>query len=400
MTKTTWSIIVFSVVLIGTSIWYWKFRAGEQEVILQTEKPRYGTVSNSITATGTVEPTDTVIVGTQVSGTIKRVYVDFNSVVKKGQLLVELDKSILQTEVEQKNAALQAAQANLVYQKSNYDRQIQLFNVGVISKSEFEMALYQYNSAKESANSSKAQLRSAEKNLSYADIYSPINGTVLSRSISEGQTVAASFNTPTLFSIAKDLTKMQVQASIDEADIGNVAKGQHVQFTVDAYPTDTFAGTVKAIRLRPVTSANVVTYTTIIDAPNNEMKLKPGMTANIIVYVEEVNDALLISARALNFHPDSILKKTYLIKSQNAECLIDSALKKSGAVLGLVWLKKDSGIIAQPILIGLNDDNNVQVISGLEYKDVVITGYSQNRKGTQAGKTNSSPFVPRAARQE
>jgi len=395
MKKTKWRIIVFSIVLIGTSIWYWKFRSGEQALVLQTEKPWYGTVSNSVTAIGTVEPTDTVIVGTQVSGTIKKVYVDFNSVVKKGQLLVELDKSILQAEVDQKNAALQAAQANLVYQKSNYDRQIQLFNAGVISKAEFEMVLYQYNSARENTNSSKAQLTSAKKNLSYADIYSPINGTVLSRSISEGQTVAASFNTPTLFSIAKDLTKMQVQASIDEADIGNVTKGQHVLFTVDAYPNDTFAGIVKAIRLRPVTAANVVTYTTIIDAPNIELKLKPGMTANIIVYINEVNGALLISSRALNFQPDSLMKKKYVIESKYSEYVIDSAYKKRGAVLGLVWLKKDSSIIAHSVVIGLNDDNNVQVISGLEQTDVVITGSSQNKIGTQAGNTNSSPFVPR-----
>ena len=314
MKKFRWIWWVLLIAAIGVAIWFWKFRAGESVIILEIEKPQYGTLSNSVTATGTVQPVDTVAVGSQVSGTIKGVFADFNSTVKKGQLLAQIDKSLFQAQVDQINANLQSAQSNLVYQKSNYERQSKLFDVGAISKADLETALYSYNSAKDNVNGIKAQLMSAQKNLSFTDIYSPIDGTVLSRSISEGQTVASSFNTPTLFSIAKDLTKMQVQASVDEADIGNVAKGQRVIFSVDAFPADTFSGIVKEIRLRSSVSSNVVTYTTIIDAPNDQMKLKPGMTANITIYTKELNNVLLISARALSFQPDSVLAKIYTIQ--------------------------------------------------------------------------------------
>ena len=217
-------------------IWAWKFRETEQPIVLETIHPSQGEISTSITATGTVQPVDTVAVGTQVSGTIKRVFADFNSAVKKGQLLAQLDKSLLQAQVQQFNASLQQSKSNLVYQQSNYDRQKQLFEVGAISKADMETALNQFNVAKDNVTSSSAQLQSAQKNLSYSDIYSPIDGTVLSRNVSEGQTVASSFSTPTLFSIAKDLTKMQVRAAIDEADIGNVQTGQRAEFTVDAFP--------------------------------------------------------------------------------------------------------------------------------------------------------------------
>ena len=218
-----------------------------------------GTVSISVTATGTLQPVDTVAVGSQISGNVKSVFVDFNSPVKKGQLLAQIDKSLTQAQVDQYSAGLQQAQGNVVFQKSNYERQNKLYATGAISKADLETAVYQYKSARENVNSISAQLRTAQKNLSLTDIYSPIDGTVLSRSVSEGQTVAASLSTPTLFSIAKDLTKMQVQASVDEADIGNVKKGQRVMFSVDAFPADTFAGTVKEIRLRASVSANVVT---------------------------------------------------------------------------------------------------------------------------------------------
>ncbi|MFT3703908.1 MAG: efflux RND transporter periplasmic adaptor subunit [Agriterribacter sp.] len=414
MKKKTWIILIVVAVLAAAGIWAWKFRNEGKIVQLQTEHPHVGTLSTSVTATGTIQPVDTVAVGTQVSGTIKSVYADFNSTVKKGQLLAQLDKSLLDAQVQQITANLQQAKANAVYQKSNFDRQSQLFNVGAISRADYETALYQYNAGNDNVNALLAQLSSAKKNLSFADIYSPIDGTVLSRSISEGQTVAASFSTPTLFSIAKDLTKMQVQASVDEADIGNVIKGQRVTFTVDAFPNDVFNGKVLDIRLKPSTSSNVVNYTTIIDAPNGDMKLKPGMTANITIFTKEVPDVLIVSAKALQFEPDSVLGKIYKIeggippshkthqrnqhikeeKPNNAPGKQpDSSTVQTKA---MVWVKKDSSIIAKPITTGMNDETEVQVVSGLSEGDEIITGYQEISKEQMKKSPNAaSPFMPR-----
>jgi HlyD family secretion protein len=410
MKKYKWIWWVLAIVVIVVAIWFWKFRAEESVIQLQVEKPYYGTISNSVTATGTIQPVDTVNVGSQVSGSIKGVYVDFNSTVKKGQLLAQIDPSLFQAQVQQISANLRSAESNLVYQKSNYERQSKLFNVGAISKADLETALYSYNSAKDNVNGIKAQLRSAQKNLSFTDIYSPIDGTVLSRNVSEGQTVAASFNTPTLFSIAKDLTKMQVQASVDEADIGNVAKGQRVIFSVDAFPSDTFSGIVKEIRLRSSVSSNVVTYTTIVDAPNDEMKLKPGMTANITIYTKELNNVLLVSARALTFQPDSALQKIYTIQGkpqrrngkrgkagqgQSSQAPPGSDINNDSVKTSFVWLKKDSSLVLRPIKTGMDNETEVQVVSGLDSTDVVVTGYTQMKKSElKKSTTEKSPFLP------
>jgi HlyD family secretion protein len=410
MKKYRWIWWVLIIAAIGVAIWFWKFRAGESVIILQIEKPQYGALSNSVTATGTIQPVDTVAVGSQVSGTIKGVFADFNSAVKKGQLLAQIDKSLFQAQVDQISASLQSAQSNLVYQNSNYERQSKLYNVGAISKADLETALYSNNSAKDNVNGIKAQLVSAQKNLSFTDIYSPIDGTVLSRSVSEGQTVAASFSTPTLFSIAKDLTKMQVQASVDEADIGNVAKGQRAIFSVDAYPTDTFSGIVKEIRLRSSVSSNVVTYTTIIDAPNDQMKLKPGMTANITIYTKELNNILLISARALSFQPDSILAKIYTIQDmplhhggkkgkgrqgQKSPGATGSQVNNDSVIKASVWIKKDSSLLLRKITTGMDDETQVQVLSGLDSTDEVVTGYTEQKKAAKIVKAETSPFMPK-----
>jgi HlyD family secretion protein len=408
MNKFKWIILIVLILLVGVGIWYWKFRKLDDVILLETQKVQYGSVNNSVTATGTLQPVDTVAVGSQISGSIKNVYVDFNSPVKKGQLIAQLDKSLMDAQVQQYNAALQNARANVVYQKSNYERQDKLYTLGAISKAEFETATYLYKASNQNVNSILAQLKTANKNLSFTDIYSPIDGTILSRSISEGQTVAASLNTPTLFSIAKDLTKMQVQASVDEADIGDVKKGQRAIFSVDAFPADTFSGTVKDIRLRSSVSANVVTYITIIDAPNMDMKLKPGMTANITIYTKEVQNILFIPSAALNFKPDSILQE----KFQLADSLIQKTKpnrrsREKSAVIktdslgnkiskGMVWIKKDSVTIYSKILLyGLDDKTVVQVISGLKEGDEVITGYKKLlQKDAAAAKVAKSPFVP------
>lgn len=416
MKKFRWIIWVLVILLAGTAIWFWKFRKKEEPVVLETEKPHIGPIATSITATGTIQPVDTVAVGTQVSGTIQNIYVDFNSRVKKGQLLAELDKSLFLAQVNQYTASLQSAKEQLVYQTSNFARQTQLYNAGAISKADFETAQYQYSAAKANVAGIEAQLSAAQKNLSFASIYSPINGTVLSRNVSVGQTVAASFNTPTLFSIAKDLTKMQVRAAIDEADIGNVKKGQQVNFTVDAFPDDVFKGTVEDIRLQPSVSANVVTYTTIIGAPNDDMKLKPGMTASITVYTKQIENAMLISARAVKFTPDSALLKNYTIiderkhsreekhMGQASEVSMrdypahrDSSRRKNdndSVKRAVVWLKKDSTITRKVIRTGLTDDTQVQVLAGLTADDEVIDGMQQVQSQKNGANNVRSPFMP------
>jgi HlyD family secretion protein len=400
MKKYKWILIIGAVVVAGVAVWYWKFRTPAELIILDTELVQSGTVSNSITATGTLQPVDTVAVGSQVSGTIKKVLVDFNSTVTKGQLLAQLDKSLMDAQVEQYSASLMQARGNLIFQKSNYDRQHKLYAVGAISQFELETAVYQYTAAKENVNSIAAQVKTAKKNLGFTDIYSPIGGTVLSRSVSEGQTVAASLNTPTLFSIAKDLTKMQVQASVDEADIGNVKVGQRVIFSVDAFPTDTFPGTVKDIRLRSSVSANVVTYITIIDAPNPNMKLKPGMTASITIYTKEVEHTLFIPAAAIAFRPDSILIKQFHLtgirpvsgKERNEQRSVadSNGVRIMGAT---VWVKEDSMTITpHRIITGLNDKTVIQIVSGLKEGEAVITGYKKVLKKDAAAA--KSPFMP------
>jgi len=416
MKKYKWILIIAAICLVGALSWFWKFGEKEKPVVLETEKPHTGFIANSITATGTIQPVDTVSVGTQVSGTLKFIYADFNSKVKKGQLIAELDKSLFQAQADQIKANLSSAKDQLVYQQSNFNRQSQLYNVGAISKADYETALYQYNSAKANVSSITAQLQSAEKNLSYADIYSPIDGTVLSRNVSTGQTVAASFNTPTLFIIAKDLTKMQVQADVDEADIGNVKKGEEVTFTVDAFPDNSFKGTVQDVRLNPTVSANVVTYTTIVDAPNENMKLKPGMTASITIYTKQAQNAMLVSAKALRYKPDSSLLKQYKIVGlgkrttkhtqelnatgsrmeahYNADTTTIDSLQAQDVKSAVVWIKQNDTIMKRHIKIGLNDDTNVQVIQGLNANDVVIDDEQQPGKRAASDNTVKSPFMP------
>lgn len=248
MKKKKLIIIIIGVLLIGC-IGYFIFHKEDNKVELTTEKPHFGDIATSVTATGKIQPVDTVAVGTQVSGTIQKVFVDFNSVVKKGQLLAQIDQSLFIAQVQQTTANLQLAKNNLSYQQSNFNRQNELYKAGGISRADFETAKNLYEVARDNVNSVAAQLKSVQKNLSFTDIFSPIDGTVLSRKVSEGQTVAASLNTPTLFSIAKDLTKMQVQASVDEADVGNIKVGENATFTVDAFPDDVFKGTVIEVRL-------------------------------------------------------------------------------------------------------------------------------------------------------
>lgn len=400
-----WLYWVLGGIIALVAVWFFFIREKEIKIQLETVKPEMGEISNSITATGTIQPVDTVAVGTQVSGIIKNIYVDFNSTVKKGQLLATLDPDLLKFQSEQYQSNLQNAKSNLAYNEININRQSQLYKVGAISKADFDNATNQYKMAKAQVGTVTAQLSTANKNLSLTNIYSPIDGTVLNRNVSEGQTVASSFSTPTLFSIAKDLTKMRVRASVDEADIGNVKVGQKATFTVDAFPDETFNGEVSEVRLHPTVSSNVVNYTTIINADNSGLKLKPGMTANITIYTQVLENVMKIPVAATSFRPDSLIIKKYKInspfangkkhekgqwKKQNKNKDKGTGPKDEAAV----WvIAKDSTLSRKKIKTGMDNDTEIQVVSGLTKNDNIITGYKLLSKKSSDAQAKS-PFMP------
>ena len=403
MRKYKGVIITLAIILLLAAIWFFFIRKKKEPVTFETAKPEYGNISTSVTATGTIQPVDTVAVGTQVSGTIKYIFVDFNSTVKKGQLLAELDKDLFQAQVDQLRANLLVAQSNLSYEEKNFERQEALFKTGAISKADYDITYNQIGQAKATVASVNAQLKSALKNFSFTEIYAPTDGVVLNRNVSVGQTVAASFNTPTLFVIAKDIKKMQVEASVDEADIGNVKDSQRVTFTVDAYLEDVFNGKVQEIRLQPSVSANVVTYNTIINAPNDELKLMPGMTANVTIFTAEHNHALLLPVKALKFIPDSSMLVDYKIKSavrRGQRIPRDTATKafKSTTRIGtsnFVWVLKGDSLIQRHIRTGLNDNTHIEVLNGLTQDDIVVLGVNAPGYSPATGNNGSSPFMPR-----
>jgi HlyD family secretion protein len=412
-------IIIILLLLAGGGIWYFWIKKEDRPILLSTERPKYGYISKSVTATGTIEPVDTVSVGCQVSGTIQAIYTDFNAKVRKSQKIAELDKSLFVASVNQYKANLDVARASLVYAKATFDRESTLYSTGAVSKADYENDQNNYLGAKANVESVQAQLEAAQKNLDYATIYSPVDGVVMTRNVSVGQTVAASFNTPTLFIIAKDISKMQVQAAVSEADIGDVKIGLRVTFTVDAYPDISFSGTVNQIRLEPVVSANVVTYTTIITAPNQDLKLRPGMTANIFIFTKEIDSALLISARATKFRPDAAMAKQFTIVPDSAgEHEVQRAARKAATgpmapprnrhdttgrqvdtapktgTPAFVWLKAGDSLVERLITTGLNNDTQVQVLSGLTTGDEVVNGIElEPSEGGSSGAVRS-PFMP------
>jgi len=382
-------IILLIIIIAAVVVWFFFFREKEKVTTYQTQKPRTGHISETVTATGTIQPVDTVAVGTQVSGTIAHLYADFNSVVKKGQLLAQLDQTLFLASLQQAQGNLANAQSQLTYQQTNFSRQKQLYDVGAISKADYDNATYTLSSAKASVEAAEGNVKSAQKNLQLSTIYSPIDGTVLSRNVSEGQTVAASFSTPTLFTIAKDLTKMQVLASVDQADVGNIKDSERATFTVDAYLEDQFEGRIKEIRLNPTTSSNVVTYSTIIDAPNKDLKLKPGMTANIVIYTREADSALLLPEKATKYSPN----QATLPKGDTIVSLNDSTTKLQNNER-YVWTMQGNKLIQKKITVGLDDNVKIQVLSGLSPDDIVITAESEMTT-KQAETQAASPFMPR-----
>lgn len=349
----------------------------EAAVTFETVKVEKGTITNTVTATGTIEAITTVKVGTQVSGILKGVYVDFNDVVKKGQLLAQLDETSLKAQFEQSQAQLDQAQAQLTFNESTYKRMKALYEKNLISQSDYDQALYNYENSKSAVINSRSNLTRSKVNLDYATITSPIDGVVLNRAVEEGQTVAASFNTPELFTIVNDLTQMEVQTSVDEADIGKVRLNQRVEFSVDAYPDLKFTGNVSEVRLQPVTTNNVVTYDVILSAPNPDKKLMPGMTASATIYVEEKSDALILSGKAFRFIPDQeyLLKVMQPREMANSEMEPDKVHEAGEMQQGMkrVWIKNETGGIQPvPVKTGIDNATNVEIVTGLSEGDEVI----------------------------
>ena len=353
-------IAVIVIVVIAVAAWVLSGGKKEEEINFKEEAVKTETLQNSVTATGTIEAVTSVTVGTQVSGIVNKLYVDYNSQVKKGQVIAELDKTNLLSELNTAKANLASATSNLSYQAANMNRYQTLYKKGLVSADEYENALLTYRQAKEQVASSKENVQKAQTNLGYATITSPIDGTVISKSVEEGQTVAASFNTPELFTIAKDLTNMQVVANVDEADIGGVKEGDRVTFTVDAYPDDTFEGTVKQVRLEATTTNNVVTYEVVISAPNTDLKLKPGLTANVTIYTQERSVVLAVANKALRFTPT----KETVGKDMK---IVDCKGKNK------VWTLSDKTLTAHPVTIGQTDGVHTEIIKGIKKGQKIVT---------------------------
>ncbi len=346
-----------------------------------TSKVQKQDIKTTITATGTIEPVTQVEVGTQVSGIIDKIYVDFNSIVKKGQVIAELDKTNLVSELTSAQSNLSNAQSNLTYQTANFNRYKTLYEKGLVSANDYESARLSFQQAQASVKVQTQNVQKARTNLGYATITAPIDGVVLNRAVEEGQTVASSFSTPTLFTIAQDLTDMRVIADIDEADIGGIADGQRVTFTVDAYPDDTFNGVVTQVRQEAVTESNVVTYEVVISAPNNDLKLKPGLTANVTVYIMEKNNVLTVPSKALRFTPsDKLLTKDQTIE----DC--ESPMK--------VWKQEGNVFKAYPVKVGMTNGILTEILSGVNEGDDVLTEISATNVEEDSNSQSRSPFMP------
>lgn len=348
------------VVIIAVAAWALSGEKEKEEINFKQEKVSLQTLQNSVTATGTIEAVTSVTVGTQVSGIVNKLYVDYNSQVKKGQVIAELDKTNLLSELNTAKANMASAQSQLNYQSANMKRYQTLYQKGLVSADDYENALLTYRQAKEQVATAKEQVQRAQTNLGYATISSPIDGTVISKSVEEGQTVAASFNTPELFTIAKDLTNMQVVADVDEADIGAVKEGDRVTFTVDAYPDDTFEGTVKQVRLQATTTNNVVTYEVVISAQNADLKLKPGLTANVTIYTQERTGVLAVANKALRFTPT----KETVGKDMK---IVDCKGKNK------VWTLEGKTLTAHPVSIGQTDGMHTEITKGLKAGQQIVT---------------------------
>lgn len=374
MKKSTKKAIIWVTVIAAVAVaavFLLRRPGGKPQFTFETATVSRADISTFVTATGTIEPVTEVNVGTQVSGIIAKLFVDYNSVVKEGQIIAEMDKITLESELASARAAYDGNKAEYRYQERNYERSKGLYEKKLISDADFEQAEYNYEMAKSAFHSSEAALAKAERNLSYATIASPIDGIVIDRAVEKGQTVAAGFETPTLFTLAADLTRMQVVADVDEADIGGVAEGQRATFTVDAYPDDVFEGRVTQIRLGSTsssssslsssTSESVVTYEVVITADNPELKLKPRLTANISIYTEEKSDVLCVPSKALRFVPEFplVTKKDVVNDCKGAS---------------KVWTKNGNIFTAIPVQTGITDGVNTEITGGIQEGTEIIAG--------------------------
>jgi HlyD family secretion protein len=425
MKKKIWIISAIVVLAVIALLVFKPFGKKEAGYTFETVKVEKGKISNVVTATGTIEAVTSIEVGTQVSGIIEKIYVDFNDNVKHGQILAKLDKKQLEAQVEQSSATLDQAQAQLTYQEATFNRLKALYEKQLIARADFDQARYNYENARASVKNAESAYKRNRVNLDYSTIYSPIDGVVLNRAIEEGQTVAASFNTPTLFTIVNDLTQMEVETSVSEADIGLVKQGQRVEFKVDAYPDMKFEGKVSEVRLQPTTTNNVVTYAVILSAPNPEKKLMPGMTADATIYVEEKENALMISGKAVRFTPDMAFLQEQMEKmmknvpagapvqqpvgaNATSQTSVAPEIPQSsmpqmpqggfGEALPdgskMVWIKDDQGgIRPNHVTIGINNGNYVEVISGLKEGDEVVIAMNDGSKKEEES-NNQGPRGP------
>lgn len=390
-------IIVSVIVAIAILAWLLSGKKKDTTINFTTEAVAPTNIENSVTATGTIEAVKTVTVGTQVSGIINKLFVDYNSVVKKGQVIAELDKQNLQSQLNSAKAQLSQAQANLLsaqsdlaYQKANYQRNKTLYNKGLISANDYEQSRLSWQTAnatvaerRDAVAAAREEVSRAQTNLSYAVITSPIDGVVISKSVEEGQTVAASYSTPELFTIAKDLKDMRVIANVDEADIGGVKVEQRVTFTVDAYPNDTFEGAVTQVRQEATTTNNVVTYEVVISAPNQDLKLKPGLTANVNIYTEEIKNVLSVPSKALRYTPE---KET--VGGRKIQDVTNAKNK--------VWTLEGNTLVAHKVTVGSTDGVHTQILGGIKNGAKVITGIAtpEADDSDDANDGTQSPFAP------
>lgn len=355
------------------------------EISYETAKVERATLSSSVTATGTIEPVTEVEVGTQVSGIISHIYVDYNTEVKRGQVIAELDRTNLLSELNSAQSNLSAARSDLDYQRVNYNRYKALHDKGLVSDNEFETARLAYDQAKSTYDARTEAVKKAQTNLGYATITSPIDGVILSKSVEEGQTVAASFSTPTLFTIAQDLTDMRVIANVDEADIGGVREGQRTTFTVDAFPDDVFEGTVTQVRQEATTENNVVTYEVVISARNDALKLKPGLTANVTIYTMERTGVLSVPTKALRFTPTAETIRP-------GDKIVDAAGEHK------LWVRQGNTIKAVAVSVGSAGATRTEILGGIAEGTEIITEVKaagdEAPADEAAANQEKSPFAP------
>ena len=388
MNKKKVIIGVACVLLLCVGIFVFKGKPANGKMHLTTAKASRNTITISVTATGTVEPVKKVDVGTQVSGIIDKIYVDFNSEVKAGQVIAEMDRVNLLADMHSKEADLASSRTEFEYQEKNYARSKSLHEKQLISDTDFETATYNYEKAKNNYTNNQSGMQKVRRNLEYATISSPIDGVVINRAVEEGQTVAAGFSTPTLFTIANDLTQMRVIANVDEADIGQVEEGQNVTFKVDAYPNDVFEGNVTQVRLEAKTTSNVVTYEVVISAHNPDLKLKPGLTAQVTIYTLERNNVLAIPNKALRFIPDEpALRAMHILVAEN--------IREVPSGKKIVWINEGNTLNPRLITVGTSNINMTEIIDGLSENDEIAVDLSDEMSNMSQNVDSRRGGMPR-----